>query len=72
MLNQNDSIKQKREGLIGDIMTLKYKSGTAMNTDKKFGKRMDAKKLLEYTGIGKKDSKTHKHCPHPMKKKRGY
>ena len=53
-------------------MTLKYKSGTAMNTDKKFGKRMDAKKLLDYTGIGKKDSKTHKHCPHPMKKKRGY
>ena len=50
-------------------MTLKYKSGTAMNTDKKFGKRMDAKKLLEYTGIGKNDSKTHKHCPHPMKKK---
>ena len=41
-----------------------------MNKDKKFGKRMDAKKLLEYTGIGKKDSKTHKHCPHPMKKKR--
>ena len=53
-------------------MTLKYKSGTAMNTDKKFGKRMDAKKLLEYTGIGKKDSKTHKHWPHPMKKKKGY
>ena len=55
----------------GDIM-LKYKHYTPMNTDKKFGKKMSSNKLLEITGIGKKDSKTHKHCPHPMKKKRGY
>lgn len=53
-------------------MTLKYKHYTPMNTDKKFGKKMSSNKLLEITGIGKKDSKTHKHCPHPMKKKRGY